>query len=321
MPQHFLISSAARSLSIAQVLRLSDEEAFAVFQRVRFADNGGEPFCPNCGTIKVYTLVEPNAPTRWKCAACRKKFSVTSGTIFHSRKLSIRDYLAVIALFCNGVKGTSSLQMSRDMNINPKSAFVLLHKLREAMGATVHSGDELAGTVEVDGAYFARTPRQANRKTDRPDRRGLAPRQSLVVARERHGRARSWVVAREADGVPLIRQNVASGTEVHADEAAGWNILHASYPMKRVNHSVEYKSDDGASTNWAESYFARMRRAEMGIHHRISGHRLQQYANEMAWRENNRRRSNGEHWNLITAAALSHPKSATWAGYWHRKAA
>lgn len=321
MAQHFLISPAARSLSIAQVLRLSDEEAFAVFQRVRFADNGGAPFCPGCGCVKVYTLAE--TPIRWKCSACRKKFSVTSGTIFHSRKLSIRDYLAVIALFCNGVKGTSSLQMSRDMNINPKSAFVLLHKLREAMGATVHAGDELAGTVEVDGAYFGGHGRQENRKADRTDRRGVDdPRRLVVVvARERNGRAKPWVVKREADGVKPIRQNVASGTEVHADEAAGWNILHASYPMKRVNHSVEYKGEDGACTNWAESFFARMRRSEMGIHHRISGRRLQAYANEMAWRENHRREANGTHWNLITAAALSHPKSETWAGYWHRKAA
>jgi transposase-like protein len=73
-------------------------------------------------------------PARWKCAGCRKKFSVTSGTLFHSRKLSVRDYLAVIGLFCNGVKGVAALRMARDMNINPKSAFVLLHKLREAMG-------------------------------------------------------------------------------------------------------------------------------------------------------------------------------------------
>lgn len=321
MAQHFLISPAARSLSIAQVLRLTDEEAFDVFQRVRFADNGGAPFCPGCGCVKVYTLAE--TPIRWKCSACRKKFSVTSGTIFHSRKLSIRDYLAVIALFCNGVKGTSALQMSRDMNVNPKSAFVLLHKLREAMGATVHAGDELAGTVAVDGAYFGGHGRPENRKADRPDRRGVEdPRRLVVVvAREFGGRAMPWVVKREADGVQPIRQHVASGTEVHADEAAGWNILHASYPMKRVNHSVEYESEDGACTNWAESYFARLRRSEMGIHHRISGRRLQAYANECAWRENNRRRSNGDHWNLITAAALSHPKSAVWTGYWHRKAA
>jgi transposase-like protein len=318
---HFLNTAAARSLSIAQVLRLSDEEAFAVFQRVRFAENGGQPFCPQCGCATVYTLAE--TPIRWKCAGCRRKFSVTSGTIFHSRKLAIRDYLAVIALFCNGVKGTSSLQMSRDMKINPKSAFVLLHKLREAMGATVHAGDELGGTVEVDGAYVGGHSRPENRKEDRLDRRGIEnpKRLVVVVARERHGRARPWVVTREADGVHPIRQNVASGTEVHADEAPGWNILHASYPMKRVNHSFEYKSEDGASTNWAESYFSRIRRAEMGVHHRISGHRLQAYANEMAWRENHRREANGTHWNLITAAALSHPKSATWAGYWHRKAA
>jgi transposase-like protein len=321
MAQHFLISPAARSLSIAQVLRLSDEEAFGVFQRVRFAENDGAPFCPNCGCVKVYTLAE--TPVRWQCAACRKRFSVTSGTIFHSRKLAIRDYLAVIALFCNGVKGTSALQMSRDMNVNPKSAFVLLHKLREAMGATVHAGDELAGTVEVDGAYFGGHGRQENRKADRTDRRSVDdPRRLVVVvARERNGLAMPWVVKREADGVPLIRQNVASGTEVHADEAAGWNILHASYPMKRVNHSVEYKSDDGACTNWAESFFARMRRSEMGIHHRISGRRLQAYSNECAWRENHRREANGTHWNLITAAALSHPKSATWTNYWHRNAA
>ena len=321
MPQHFLLSPAARSLSIAQVLRLSDEEAFAVFQRVRFADNGGNPFCPHCGCASVYTLAE--TPVRWKCAACRRKFSVTSGTIFHSRKLAIRDYLGVIALFCNGVKGTSALQMSRDMNINPKSAFVLLHKLREAMGLTVHDGDELSGIVEVDGCYVGGTIRPENRKEDRPDRRAIENprRRVVVVARERRGRARAWVVASEAAGVALIRQNVATGTEVHADEAGSWNILHASYPMKRVNHSVEYKSDDGACTNQAESFFARLRRSEMGIHHRISGNLLQAYANECAWRENNRRRSNGEHWNLITAASLAAPKSARWTGYWHRNAA
>ena len=79
--------------------------------------------------------------------------------------------------------------------------------------------------------------------------------------------------------------------------------------MKRVNHSVEYKAEDGACTNQAESYFSRLRRVEMGIHHRISGHRLQAYANEMAWRENHRRQPNGTHWNLITAAALAHPRA------------
>src|SRR3954452_10962377 len=317
---HVLNMPAARSLSIAQVLRLSDEEAFAVFQRVRFAANDGKPLCSACGCVQVYTLAKP--PTRWKCSTCRKKFSVTSGTIFHSRKLAIRDYLAIVALFANGVKGTSALQMSRTMNVNPKSAFVLLHKLREAMGATVQASDELTGTVEIDGAYVGKGPKPANKKADRADRRMMdTKRQVVVVARERGGKARTWIVDREADAIPMIRKHVAPGTTVHADESAAWDVLHASFAMKRVNHSVEYSADDGACTNQAESYVSWLLRAVMGIHHHIGGRHLGAYSNEMAWRENNRRRSNGDHWNLITAAALAHPKSTTWAGYWHRRAA
>jgi transposase-like protein len=320
LSQHFLLSPAARTLSLRDIMRMSDEDAHARFVAIRFAANNGEPFCPHCGVIKVYMLAE--TPIRWKCSGCRRKFSVTSGTLFHSRKLPIRDYLAVIALFCNGVKGVAALRMARDMNINPKSAFVLLHKLREAMGSTIGT-DELTGEVEIDGAYFGQGPKQANRKADRPDRRTLdIERQVVVVARERGlGQTRTWVVSKESDAVPAIRQTVASGTEVHADESGAWNILHASYPMKRVNHSVEFKSDDGACTNQAESFFSRLRRAEFGIHHRISGHLLQAYADEMAWREDNRRVANGTQWKWILGAALAAPKSTVWAGYWHRERA
>ena len=206
-----------------------------MFSACALPPTAAEAYCPHCGCVKVYTLAE--TPIRWKCAACRRKFSVTSGTIFHSRKLAIRDYLGVIALFCNGVKGTSSLQMSRDMNINPKSAFVLLHKLREAMGATVHAGDELAGTVEVDGMLRRRGHARTGEpgKADRTDLRRARGTDRQAVGCRRRSRAR-WpgealgCRLAQVDGVPLIRQHVASGTEVHADEAAGWNVLHASYP-------------------------------------------------------------------------------------------
>jgi transposase-like protein len=313
-----LLSPAARTLSLRDIMRMSDTEAHARFVSIRFAANSGEPFCPHCGDLKVYTLAE--TPPRWKCAGCRKKFSVTSGTLFHSRKLAIRDYLAVIGLFCNGVKGVAALRMARDMNINPKSAFVLLHKLREAMGAAI-GADELEGEVEIDGAYFGSRTRTANRAADRrQQRRDDSKRQVVVVARERGlGQTIPWVVSRESDAVPMIRKTVASGTEVHADESGAWNILHASFPMKRVNHSVEFKSEEGGCTNEAESYFSRLRRSEFGIHHRISGHLLQAYANEMAWREDNRRVANGTQWKWITGAALGHAKSERWAGYWHRE--
>jgi transposase-like protein len=322
MSQHFLLSPEARTLSLKAIMRMDDAEAFGVFQAIRFADNGGAPFCPRCGAVKVYTLAE--TPIRWKCSACRRKFSVTSGTLFHSRKLAIREYLATIALFTGGVKGVAALHMARDMNINPKSAFVLLHKLREAMGAVQSATAELSGTVEIDGMYTRGHYRQRNRKADRVDLRTLPEdrKQVVVVARERGlGRSLTWVVGKESDAVPMIRQAVASGTEVHADESGAWNVLHASFPMKRVNHSVEFKSEDGACTNEAESFFSRLRRSELGIHHRISGRLLEAYARECSWREDNRRVANGTQWKWITAAALAHPKSERWAGYWHRSEA
>ncbi len=127
---------------------MTDDEARDRFKRVRWSANDGEPFCPHCGCLAVYALAE--TPPRWKCSGCRRKFSLTSQALFHSRKLLVRDYLAVIALFVNGVKGTSALQISRDININPTSAFVLLHKLREAMGSQIHNPDnlELSGEVQ-----------------------------------------------------------------------------------------------------------------------------------------------------------------------------
>jgi hypothetical protein len=91
--------------------------------------------------------------------------------------------------------------------------------------------------------------------------------------------------------------------------------------MRRVNHSAEYVGAEGQNVNQAESFFSRLRRAEYGIHHRISGDYLYQYANEMAWREDARREPNGLHFRRVTGAALRHPKSEIWRGYWQRNAA
>src|SRR5438309_7260718 len=73
---------------------------------------------------------------------------------------------------------------------------------------------------------------------------------------------------------------------------------------------VGCKAEDGANVNQAESYFSRLRRAEIGQHHRIRGHLLHQYANEAAWREDNRRKPNGTNWNSVIGAALTGPKRA-----------
>ena len=119
----------------------------------------------------------------------------------------------------------------------------------------------------------------------------------------------------EDQSVPTIRARVASGTTVYADEAAGWDELHASYEMGRVNHSINFVDED-CCTNQAESFFSRLRRAEIGTHHHISGRYLGSYAREMAWREDHRRVATGGQFLTVIAAAASHPVSRQWKGYW-----
>ena len=142
--QQFLLSSAAKTLSLAQVFRMTDLEAETVFRKVRWHETQGKAVCPHCGGLDAYECRRPNGSLRFRCKACEKDFTLTSGTIFASHKLPLRAYLAAIALFCNEVKGKAALAMSRDLGLAYKSAFVLCHKLREAMS------EELRGLTVGD---------------------------------------------------------------------------------------------------------------------------------------------------------------------------
>lgn len=322
MSQHFLLSATAKTLSLSAVARMSDEQARATFQSLRWADNAGEPYCPRCGCLKTCSLA--TRPV-WKCCGCGYQFSVTAGTIFADRKRPIRDYLLAIAIFANGVKGHSALQLSRDLCCQYKTAFVLAHKLREAIEDEQRKV-EFSDTTEkeVDGAYFGGHVKPENEAEKRVDRRLVeeqtGKRQVVVVIRERKGHTLPFVFAKESDAIPTIRALVPMGSTMHADEARGWDTLHAHYDMHRINHSVAF-SKDGACTNQAESFFSRLRRAEAGQHHRIAGPYLNRYASEIAWREDNRRVSNGEQYNAIAGIALRRPMSRDFRGYWQRSAA
>jgi hypothetical protein len=247
---------------------------------------------------------------------------VTSGTIFASRKLSFTDLLAAIVIFVNGAKGVSALQVSRDLDVQYKTAFVLSHKLREAM-ALEQAGRQLNGVAEIDGGYFGAHVRPENRKEDRKDRRLKSnlsgKRQCVVIMRERGGRSLPFVVRNEGDAVPMVRDHVGTLATIHADEGTGWDALHAGWDTKRVNHSVAFM-DEGVCTNQAESYFSRLRRMEIGTHHHIAGPYLNAYAGEASWREDNRRVPNGTQAAIVAGAAMASQVSRKWAGYWQRAA-
>lgn len=230
------------------------------------------------------------------------------------------DLLTAICIVMNAAKGVSALQLSRDLGCQYKTSFVLCHKLRESIAAEI-AGAELSGTVEVDGCYVGGSIRPANEKKNRIDRR-LAQNQNgkrrvVVIARERQGRTMTTVTKTEAQGVAFVKAVVNPTSTVHADEASHWDALHAKFATMRINHQVAY-SLNGACTNQAESFLARLRRMIDGQHHHVSPQHLHAYAAHAAWMEDNRRTDNGRLTNKALGLAMAHPVSRTWKGYWQR---
>ena len=210
-----------------------------------------------------------------------------------------------------------------DIDCQYKTAFVLSHKIREALASEIDREEQLDGEVEIDGAYFGGHLRPANMKADRVDRR-LAEHQTgtrrvVVAIRQRKGRTLPFVCLTEGEGVALAIKHVSRLAVMHADEAAHWDRLHDAWQVGRVNHSEGY-SIDGACTNQAESYFSRLRRMVTGQHHGVSAKYLYQYANEAAWKEDHRRLDNGRAHRRTLRNALLHPVSRVWKGYWQRAA-
>lgn len=318
MAQHFLLSAQARTLSLKEIYKGGEEKAYETFKAMRW--EGGEPVCPKCGCCEAYEI---STRRKFKCKGCYAQFSVTSGTIFASRKMAFVDLMAAICIFVNAVKGLSALQFSRDLDVQYKTAFVLAHKLREALAAEV-ADKELEGEVEIDGAYFGGHIRPANLAQDRVDRRlarhQTGTRRVVIALRERQGRTRTFVAMNEAEGVAIASQVVSRKSVVYADEAGHWDRLHAAWIVGRINHSEAY-SADGANTNAVESYFSRLRRMVTGQHHGVSPKYLHQYSAHAAWLEDHRRRDNGANAMAVVTNAMAHPVSRNWKGYWQRNAA
>lgn len=320
MAQHFLLSAESRSLSLKEIYKGGEEKAYNLFRKLRWPQTNGDAVCPRCGCVETYDI-----PTRrkFKCVACYHQFSVTSGTMFASRKLGFSDLLAAICLFVNGSKGMSAVQFSRDLDVQYKTAFVLAHKLREALSAEV-ANENLDGEVEIDGAYFGGHVRPENRVEDRKDRRlkaNQSDRRRVVIAlRERAGRTLTFIRSSESDGVEIARKHVSIGATIFADEATHWDVLEMQFKSNRINHSESYSDGNGKHTNMVESYFSRLRRMVRGQHHHVSHKYLYQYANHAAWLEDHRRRSNGGSAFSLLGGSLNHAVSRVWAGYWQHSA-
>ena len=318
--QHFLLSAEARTFSLMQIFGLSDDEAFRMFKDARWPTGVA---CPQCGSVSHYWL---QTRKQWRCKEkeCSHTYSVTSGTIFANHKLPLRIYLAAIALYSNTAKGISALQVSRDLNVQYKTAFVLMHKLRESL--IDDEPGRVSGLVEMDAGYVNKHVRPMNRIEKRLDLRRRehqsGRKRALIVMRERgeQGATKTLTFLAKSENQrvtrALAREHIERGSTVFADEHSAYDVLHADFDTIRVNHKSIYVGPHSENTNQAESFFARFRRMQYGQHHRLDNTYLLRYANEIAYREDTRRVSNGEIFSDVTRRCARKGVSRDFCGYW-----
>jgi len=325
--QHFLLTAGAVTLTEQQVARMSEADAYAAYKALRFRNNGGEPICPHkgCEHHRCYTLTTARQERRaregfvqplYKCAACRRQFSVTSRRIFASRKRKFRDILYSFMVFVNGVSGVAALRARRADGTSYKTAFVAEGKIREAIAGS-RTRRELGGdrTVDVDGKAVGGHRRPWKYRKGQKTYGGRS--QSVVVVRERGhgGESRVTVVeGHETKAYKFVEETIIDGSHIVSDGGFDFSALGHH---ETVIHSIGFQID-GIDNNQAESLFARLQRAEEGVYYRICGHYLDLYAEEVSWREDYRRLDNGELWRRLIAAVADHPQSRRWTGYWQR---
>ena len=332
MAQHFLLTSKARLLSPIKIAKLSDDETLSILSALRWRSNN-EQVCPKCRVKHQAYFISTRK--QWRCKHCKHTFSITSGTIFANHKLPLQTYLFAIALFVNAVKGISACQLSRDLNVQYKTAFTLAHKIRESL-MVQRELFPLSGEVHIDGTYVHSAPRPKNKKSERVDRRLKANanpnKRAVLVMRERYSEQETstnphLVGAKKTITFPILSENtetvkklatayIEPNSRIHADENLAYDELIVNYNLQRVNHQREYRSDDGITNNLAESYFARFKRMYYGQVHKMSNIYLDNYANEIAYREDTRKLDNLTLFNDVINKCLNTSSDNDWKGYW-----
>ena len=287
--------------SLIQLVTAIPDEAAAIahFTAIRWK-NGA--FCPYCGSVKVYHFAD--AKTH-KCGDCRQRFSIKVGTIFEGTKLPLRKWLMAIWLITSHKKGIASTQLAKDLGITQKSAWFVMHRLREA-AKTKSFNAPLKGFVEADETYIG--GRETNKRLSKrkPKQSGGKGKSMVVGIVERGGDLRAFHVgADRTHGAirKLVTENVAPGSNLITDEHAAYRHLNGFYHYA-VNHSKkEYVRDGFIHTNTLEGAWSLLKRQIYGIHHWVSPKHMQRYVSEMTWRYNRREMEEGNRLNALIAGS------------------
>lgn len=262
-----------------------DQESARLYLESRLWKNG--PQCPVCGLSERVTVRKGGY---YRCNQCAEDFTIRTGTIFERSHIPLHKWLYAMYLLVTSRKGISSLQLSKEIGITQKSAWFMLHRLREACGGG-RGLKKLRGIIEIDETYVGGKERNKHEHMKLRLGRGPVGKTPVLGLRERGEGGRTIAIVTEDTDLPAIHtaiyKHVEQGATIHTDEAPVYEgIGGLFFHHAAINHTARVYSRSGVTTNSTESFFAVLKRGIMGIYHHVSPKHLARYANEFAFRLN-----------------------------------
>lgn len=281
-------------ITFAELERLAGdpEKCRALVERLRFPHGLVCPFCQAREADRRFVR-HRSRPGLFTCGACRRQFSLTSGTALHRTKLPLGQWIRAIWLICASSKGISAKKLSEMLGVTYKVAWHMGHRIRSMMTA---GQIMLSGVVEIDEIYAGAPPRRPHGGGPSGMPSGRGPRRPLVLTMvERGGSAVMKAIASHSTAAigGAVAPRLDPDAVISTDALPAYRRVAAGHTHITVTHSAgEYVARDPAGigidahTNTAEAIHAELRRAVMGVWHWISQKHLDRYLDEITWRHN-----------------------------------
>ncbi len=260
------------------------------------------PVCPKCGLVdpKHYFL---KARRVWKCRSCKKQFSVKVGTILEDSPLGLDKWLPAVWLIANCKNGISSYELAKDLGVQQKTAWFMLHRIRLAMQTGTF--EKLSGEIEVDETYIGGKARNMHKskRAEKITGRGMSGKVAVMGLLERHGKVKTQVVPDTSSRTLQVevKRNVEPGSEVHTDALRSYRGLDAEYIHNVVDHAERYV-DGHVHTNGLENFWSLLKRGIKGTYVSVEPYHLFRYLDEQAFRFNEREGQDADRFSKVAGS-------------------